>query len=200
MDTNRPTPFPTLITGRCELRQITLNDCNEIFQLLTDKEVNKYYGRPRAENFEDACKYVETIISATNKRSLFYWAIFLKDEPHLAGTVCLWNFRKEERRAEIGYELLPQFQRKGIMREALGKVVDFAFETLPVKAIDAWPNAENYRAIKILENYNFKRDTEAESKIDWSKEAEFYSTNEKEKKVTTVIYTKTKDSWQTFAP
>jgi len=198
MKTNGLITFPVLTTERLELRQIHCEDCDEIFRLLTDKQVNKYYARPRAANFEDARNYIEMILSATNKARLFYWAICFKGEPKLVGTICLWNFRKEERKAEIGYELLPEFQMKGIMKEAFKRVVDFAFETLPLKAIDAWPNAENYRAIKLLEDSHFKRDIEAENKIDWSKEAGFYRTNEEEKKVITVIYTQTKDCWESF--
>jgi len=138
------------------------------------------------------------ILSATSKGRLFYWGIYFKDQHRLAGTICLWNFRKEERKAEIGYELLPEFQQKGIMKEAFARVIDFGFGTLPVKAIDAWPNAENYRAIKILEDQDFQRDLEAESKVDWTKEAEFYRTNEEHKKVITVIYTKTRGQWEAF--
>ena len=183
---------PQLFTERLQLRRITVSDSSEIFLLLTDPEVNKYYGRPRARNQQDALKYIESIEASVNKGDLFYWGIFFRDQCKIAGTVCLWNFRKEENRAEIGYELLPVFQGKGIMKEAMDKVLDFGFEVLQLATIDAWPESDNASSIKVLERCLFKRDFEAEKKIDWSKEAEFYRVNEESKKITTVIYSLTR--------
>lgn len=185
-------PVPQLLTERLQLRPITASDSPEIFLLLTDPEVNKYYGRPRARNHEDTLKYIKSIEASVSKGDLFYWGIFFQHQSKIAGTVCLWNFRKEENRAEIGYELLPAFQGKGIMKEAMEKVLDFGFEVLQLATIDAWPESDNASSIKVLERCFFKRDFEAEKKIDWSKEAEFYRINEESEKTTTVIYSLTR--------
>lgn len=183
------TTLPQLTTERLNLRQITSEDSTEIFELLTNKEVNNYYARARGTSMEDAYNYIQSITNAIAQNKLFYWGICFKNESKIIGTVCLWNFRKEECKAEIGYELLPDFQGKGVMKEVLPKVIEFGFQVLQFKKIDAWPNEDNHRSIKLLEKNNFKRDIDAENKIDWSKEAAFYSDNEYAKKVKTIIYT-----------
>jgi ribosomal-protein-alanine N-acetyltransferase len=85
------------------------------------------------------------------------WAITLKNEPKLIGTIVYWNIIKEKDEAEVGYELLPQWHGKGIMQEALSKVIEFGFTTLGIKTIVADPKAGNQRSVKLLEKCGFTK-------------------------------------------
>lgn len=73
------------------------------------------------------------------------------------GTICLWNFSPENDSAEVGYELLPAFQGKGYMQEALAKVIEFGFEELALPALTACVHAENEASIRLLEKFDFER-------------------------------------------
>ena len=160
------TPFPDLETQRLHLRQLKKEDANEIFILRSDESVNKFLDRQKAKTIEDALQHIDKINTGINNNENIQWAITLKDTPVLIGTISLWNIVKENDCAEIGYELLPQFQRKGIMQEALSKVLVYVFENLKFKTIEAWLNTDNLRSIKLLEKNNFARDFDAENKFD----------------------------------
>lgn len=160
------TPFPDLETHRLHLRQLKKEDANEIFILRSDESVNKFLDRQKAETIEDALQHIDKINTGINANENIQWAITLKDNPVLIGTISLWNIVKEKDCAEIGYELLPQFQGKGIMQEALSKVLVYVFENLKFKTIEAWLTADNLRSIRLLEKNNFRRDFDAENKID----------------------------------
>src|ERR1700739_2910268 len=99
-------PFPILETERLVLRQLDIGDENEIFQLRSDEGVNKFLDRPRANTLDDAKRFIEKIVKGINGNECLYWAITLKNEKKLVGTICLWNFSLENNSAEIGYELL----------------------------------------------------------------------------------------------
>jgi len=159
-------PFPQIITERLSLRQLRLNDAKEIFALRTNEIVNKYLNRSKPTSLEDAKDFIKKINLGINADEWIYWAICLKKHKKLSGTICLWNFSDEENKAEIGYELLPQFHGKGIMQEAFSKVVEFGFVTLQLDMIEACTMLQNENSIKILERNHFKRDTGLESKID----------------------------------
>jgi ribosomal-protein-alanine N-acetyltransferase len=159
-------PFPQLITERLSLRQLSLKDAEEIFALRSDEIVNKHLNRPKATSIEDAIAFINKINFAIDANQSIFWSICFKGESQLIGTICLWNFLEEENKAEIGYELLPQFHGKGIMQEAFLKVVEFGFQTLELNSIEAWTTVPNNGSIKILERNHFKRDQELESKID----------------------------------
>ena len=123
-------PFPVLSTERLLLRQLQSSDDKEIFALRSDDNINKYLDRPKANTIEDAQAFIQKISNGIVNNESIYWVISLKNETTLAGTIGLWNFDKEKSAAEIGYELLPQYQGKGIMQEAMQKVIAFCFETM----------------------------------------------------------------------
>jgi len=160
------TPFPYLETERLCLRQLKTKDANEIFILRTDESVNKFIKRPRAKTIDDALQHIARINNYIKNNESILWAISMKNDPKLIGTICLWNIVKEKDHAEIGYELIPQFTGQGLMQEALAKVIEYGFEKLQLKTIEAWLNENNLRSINILEKNNFKRDLKAESIMD----------------------------------
>ena len=148
-------PFPTLTTEHLVLRQLKIEDQNKIFKLRSDKNVNKYLDRPKANSLQDALAFIEKINTSIQNNEALYWAISLKDHDQLTGTICLWNFSKEDLTAEIGYELLPEYQGRGIMQEAFEKVIAFGFEKLNLREIVAELDQENSRSVKILERNGF---------------------------------------------
>lgn len=157
-----PTQFPLLDTERLLLRRLSADDAPQIFQLRSDEVHNQFIDRPRATGIEDAEAFIKKINAlAENKESLF-WAIQLKQESALAGTVGLWNFEEEANKAELGYELLPMHQGKGIMTEAIKKVIQFAFADLLLTTVEAWTHPQNKRSSSVLNNLGFTRDEEAE--------------------------------------
>ena len=151
------TPFPNLITDRLVLRQLSVNDENEIFKLRSDESVNKYLSRSKANSVEEARAFINKINTSIHNNESLYWGITLKESSALVGTICLWNISKENETAEIGYELIPDSQGKGIMQEALLKVIEFGFENMKLKTIEAHTHPDNDSSTKLLEKNNFKK-------------------------------------------
>jgi len=151
------TPFPVLKTERLTLRQLSVNDDKEIFALRSDKQVNKYIDRDPSNTIEDARKFIHKIAEVVRQGEGIYWAITLADNDNLVGTICLFNFSNENDQAEIGYELLPAFQRQGIMQEAISKVISFGFQVIGLKTIEAYTHLKNENSSKLLERNNFRK-------------------------------------------
>jgi ribosomal-protein-alanine N-acetyltransferase len=81
------------------------------------------------------------------------------------GSVCLWNINLAEMEAELGYELLPDYQGKGFMKEAIASVIDYATTEAKFKKLSAWTHAQNDRSKIILVNHLFTRDQDEEAKF-----------------------------------
>ena len=150
------TPFPILITERLTLRQLAIDDEQQIFTLRSDSEINKYLDRQVSNTSDDARNFINKI---TESDSL-YWAITFSDKNLLVGTICLFGFSDENYNCEIGYELLTDFQGQGIMKEAVEKVIDYAFNTIKVKQIEAFLHRDNLSSIKLLEKFSFRNSSE----------------------------------------
>ena len=156
------TPFPVLTTERLTLRQLRSSDDKEIFALRSNDNVNRYLDRKPGKSIDDAKNFIHTINANIQRNKSIYWAIILNGIGKLVGTICLFNFSDDNLKAEIGYELLPDFRGKGIMREATSKVINFGIQHIGLNSIEAYTHAENQSSTRLLEKLNFKRDSAAD--------------------------------------
>ena len=154
------TPFPEMETGRLILRQLKESDSPEIFFLRTDEGVNRYIERPKPENINGARDFILKTNNGIKQNEIIDWAITLKDAHNLIGTICLWNFSKDKTRAEVGFELKPEYQGRGIMNEALEIILEFGFKTVALASIDAYAHKDNISSIKLLKKNNFEQNPE----------------------------------------
>lgn len=148
--------FPVLKTERLTLKQLCDNDKEAIFLLRSNEQVNKYIDRPQQQSVDEATAFINKINMAIEQNQSVYWAIFFQDKAELVGTICLWNFTDDHQTADLGYELIPTFQRLGIMNEAIIAVLQFAFEKIDLKTIVAYVHKDNNSSTKLLEKNGFK--------------------------------------------
>jgi ribosomal-protein-alanine N-acetyltransferase len=149
--------FPVLETDRLVLRRLSLNDAEEIYQLRSDIEVAALTGRAPSASISEAIAYIDKIDKLINNNECIFWVVSYKDAPDLIGAVCLWNFDIANRTVEIGYELLEQFQGKGIMGEVIARVLKYALDAMGVEKVVAFPSSENPPSVKLLEKLGFKQ-------------------------------------------
>lgn len=148
--------FPELTTARLSLRQLVETDDENIFKLRSDERVNKFIDRPKEISIETSQAFIYNINDGIANQKWFYWAICLKGESNLIGTICMWNFSDDKTEAEIGYELLPEFHGRGIMDEAVKSVIEFAKEKLRLQKILAFTHKGNEGSTKLLQRNNFR--------------------------------------------
>jgi ribosomal-protein-alanine N-acetyltransferase len=149
-------PFPVLKTEILTLRKLAITDEQEIFTLRSDSEINKYLDRQVSNSIDDARNFINKVNENINKNDSLYWAITFNDRNILIGTICLFGFSDENDKCEIGYELLTNFQGRGIMTEALEKVVDYAFNIIKVQTIEAYFHRDNQNSKKLLKKFGFR--------------------------------------------
>lgn len=158
MPPNRFNPFPMLTSERLILRKIANSDDQAIFLLRSDVDLNKYIARTLMTNPSEVEAWITRINTSVDKGENVNWAITLKDTGAFAGLICLWNFSEDNTVAETGYQLLADYQGKGIMDEALNSVLEYGFKTLGLKSIEAFTHKQNTGSIKLLEKQNFIQD------------------------------------------
>ncbi|MEI9810881.1 MAG: GNAT family protein [Bacteroidota bacterium] len=151
-------PFPVIPTERLLLRKISDNDANELFFIRSDKRTMKYLDRPVAKTVDDAMELIGRITGDLTNNNGITWAITLKDDPKLAGTIGYWRIDKPNHRAEIGYMIHPGLQGKGLMQEAMSAVIDYGFSVMKIHSIEANVNPANEASIGILEKNDFVRE------------------------------------------
>lgn len=148
---------PVLETERLRLRRVTLADAKAIFFLRSDKDVGKYIARNPQISVKEAEVFILDRQKDIESHKISYWAITLKGNDTLIGSICLWNFTNNQTVAELGYDLHPDFQKKGIMNEALRLVLNFGFNTLKFHQIEAFTQKQNQSSIALLNKNKFKQ-------------------------------------------
>lgn len=150
--------FTELNSERLHLRKLKLTDCDEIFELRTNRIINQYISRPKSRqiaNKEGAINFIKSINDKIEKNELVFWSINLKGEEKTIGTICLWNFSDCNSTAEAGYDLSLEQHKKGIMNEALRCVLEYGFNGLSLSKIVAYTHRGNKPSCELLKRNNF---------------------------------------------
>jgi ribosomal-protein-alanine N-acetyltransferase len=152
-----------LETDRLILKEIDESNVDDILKIRSNEVINKYVLRNSPKTNYDALNFILTIKKNTEDKKSVYLGISYKDQPNIIGTICLWKFSEDRKVAEVGYELLPDYHRKGIMSESLQAVLNYGFNELNLQEIVAITNKFNENSKGLLLKHHFVLE---EGKID----------------------------------
>ncbi|MEN2402818.1 GNAT family N-acetyltransferase [Flavobacterium sp. MC2016-06] len=161
------TPFPTIETERLLLRRVTNDDAKEIFELRSNPETMKYIPRPLVKTTEDALEHIAMIEDKIVTNIGINWGITLKDNPKLLGIIGYYRMQPENYRAEIGYMLLPEFHGKGIIPEAVNRLIQYGFDDLQLHSIEAVIDPDNIASEKVLQKCGFVKEAHLKESDFW---------------------------------
>jgi ribosomal-protein-alanine N-acetyltransferase len=156
--------FPKIQTERLSLLRLEKSDWEVISFLRTDKKVNEFVERSSAETKEKALEFIKKVNNEFKNGNTIYWKITDKNTNIMIGSICLWNFSKDRKTAEIGYDLSTLYQGKGIMNESLNSIVKFGFQKLELELIEAYTHYKNDSSKKLLERNGFKLEKDKNDK------------------------------------
>ena len=151
-------PFPNLETNRLNLRRLKSEDVDEIFVLRSNPEIMQFIPRPLMKTKEEALEFISVMDTNVNNNNVINWAITTKEDDQLIGMIGFYRMKPENYRAEVGYILSPEFHGKGIITEALEKVIQFGFEEMGLNSIEAVIDPENYGSEKVVLKNNFVKE------------------------------------------
>jgi [ribosomal protein S5]-alanine N-acetyltransferase len=147
--------FPVLETERFVLRAPASEDIDDIFRIMSDVRVTRYFGTLPMRARVEAEQRVERILSAFQEHEGVRWAIGDRASGRLAGTAGFWRLIKPHYRAEIGYELAPEWWGRGVMTEAVGAMLGFGFTSMGLHSVEAQIHPDNSASRRVLEKLGF---------------------------------------------
>ncbi|MBM7665758.1 ribosomal-protein-alanine N-acetyltransferase [Solibacillus kalamii] len=150
--------FPKLETKRLVLREILPSDAEDIYSIFSNEEVTKYYGLNTFKKIEQAEKLIEAFTNNFQTEKGMRWGIEKKGFPGLIGTIGFNSWSKAHRRAEVGYEIYPDFWRNGYASEAVAKIVEYGFQEMGLTRIGAIVFVENDGSSQLLMKQGFEKE------------------------------------------
>lgn len=152
-------PFTKLKTERLLMRQVNANDAETLLALRSNDEVMKYIPRPYLKNKEDALELIAMFDDKIENGIGINWGItFLNKPEQIIGIIGHYRIKPEHYRAEVGYMLFPEYNGKGIVSEALQKVVDYGFNDMKLHSIEAILDPENKGSERVLLKNGFVKE------------------------------------------
>lgn len=152
------TVFPELDTERLRLRQSRPADAEAIFAILSQEDVTRYYNLSPLTTVDQARAIIERRAAAFARRERIRWAIARREDDYVIGSCGFVHWNWESSRAEIGYELAPEWQGQGLMREALSAMLAFGFGKMQLNRIEAFVVPENELSLRLLRRLGFQEE------------------------------------------
>ncbi len=151
--------YPRLDTDRLVLRALLMEDVDFIYKEWGDPVVTHYMrDEEPLKSLEQAEEMLRPLQTPEKMPNFKWWGIELKSEGHLIGTCgyCRWD--KQHHRAEIGYDMWPDYWGQGLMPEAIQALIRYGYEKMDLNRVEATTHTENQRSQRVLEKLGFQRE------------------------------------------
>jgi ribosomal-protein-alanine N-acetyltransferase len=149
-------PFPALEAGEFVLREILESDAKDYFDYMSRDEMEGFLTKEnRPQTLEKALEEVKYWGSLFPTKRSIYWAIARKDTNQMIGTAGFNMISFANSRAEISYDLSPDYWGKGVMLKSIKTILQFAEMSLGIIRTQATVITDNQRSIKVLERCGF---------------------------------------------
>ncbi|WP_245807668.1 GNAT family N-acetyltransferase [Halobacillus massiliensis] len=143
--------LPVLETERLILRKISKSDVNDMYAYGSNPLVSEYVTWETHTCQEDTEGFIDLILEGYLNKEKALWAMELKANGKMAGTIDFVSIDKKHRSGELGYVLSDKFWGQGLTTEASRKVIEFGITELGLERIQARCLAENIGSQRVME-------------------------------------------------
>lgn len=137
--------FPTLTTKRLRLSELGGDQLDALAEIAA-------YKVPNA-TAEDALQLLERSRQQYKTKEGITWGLYFEGE--LIGSCGYYRGFKDDS-GEIGYMMRADFRKRGFMKEALEKVIEFGFQSFELSRVTAYTAEENLPSVQMLLQAGFK--------------------------------------------
>jgi [ribosomal protein S5]-alanine N-acetyltransferase len=148
--------FPSLETERFYLRQLRSEDAPQMFSYFSQDIVTEYYDLESFNNEQQAVDLINKFNQGFVDKRQIRWGAELKETGRLVGTCGFHAIEPVHFKAEIGYELHPDYWGKGMMPEITKAIVAFGFQEMGLNRIEAFYDPANDQSWKVLKKNGFQ--------------------------------------------
>ncbi len=151
----RPTKQPTFDTKRLRVRPYRPSDLKPLHALYGDPANLRYWGVGPSRDIGDTRKMLPWHLGF-RPRHYVLWAVEYKKSGRMIGMINCHRRDLREKRVDVGWLILPEFQGKGLMNEAARALLRHLFDDLGVHKVEALIRAENKPSAALAKRLGFR--------------------------------------------
>ena len=154
---------PVLETERLILRPLSIDDLDAVYKWASDPRVNKYMIYPLYKSKDDGVEWLNTLYEDDDKKD---FGFVLKETGELIGSGGIY-YHSDIDVWSIGYNLSYDYWNRGLVTEAMTKIIEWARQSFTVHVVAATFAIGNIGSQRVMEKLGmtFYEDTEY-SKLD----------------------------------
>lgn len=143
--------LPVIETECLLLRKLTLADAGDMFEYGSDPMVSRFMPWEVHQTPADTEEHLRFILNGYEQKNKLTWAIELKSERKMIGTIDYVKWLPKHSRAEIGYALSRNYWGNGLTQEAAKALIAFGFEKMGLNKVEAPIIPDNFQSQRVLE-------------------------------------------------
>lgn len=151
-------PFPVLETERMLLRAFTPDDAPAVLLYRGNADAMRYIPKPIQSTLDDALNMIREITEMIAANDGICWAIELKSNQEVIGSMSYHLIQKAHHRAELGYMIHPSHWGKGYVSEAVKALLDYAFNNVKFHSVEAIIDPLNTASANVLLKSGFVKE------------------------------------------
>lgn len=145
------------IDEKLELKQLKRTDAKEVFTAIDSQR--RYLGKwlafvAQTKKLADTENFITSVVDAPEDEFNFVFTI--RKENKFIGLIGFNNTDRLNKKTQLGYWLLEEFQQEGIMTRSVEKLCQFAFNQQNLNKIEIKCASGNTASKKIAKRLNFK--------------------------------------------
>ncbi|HOI29253.1 MAG TPA: GNAT family protein [Melioribacteraceae bacterium] len=164
-NSNNIKEVPRLETDRLILRGFSPNDKYDIFEYASVPSVTQYLPWEFHKSLDDTEAFLKLSAEMFASQDNIDFAVELKSEKKVIGGISIRKWNDKNRCADIGYVLSPKYWNRGIITEAIKRVIRFGFEVLNANRIEAHCDEENIPSFRAMEKAGMRYEGTLKDKV-----------------------------------
>lgn len=148
-------PAGSIFSERLELRLVGYRDLPALLDIHRDEQVNRYLPFQTWQGMEDAELWYQRALQRHRDGEAIQWVICEQGGKTLYGSCLLFGYEAEHQRAEVGYGIGQPYWGRGFAREAMARLIEYAFADLGIRRLDARVDPRNNASVGLLLRLGF---------------------------------------------
>jgi ribosomal-protein-alanine N-acetyltransferase len=147
---------PDLETERLLLRKFSLEDAKDMYEYASDPEVAKYMTWNPHQTINDSLGFIQFTLDRYEKDEAGDWGIVLRENNKFIGSCGFVWVDKKNLCGHIGYTLSKRYWNKGIMSEAVKRLLEFGFNEMNLHRIESFHRLPNEASGRVMQKVGTK--------------------------------------------
>ena len=147
----------TIETERLVMRRFSMEDAQTMYDnWASDDDVTRYLTWPTHTDSSVTEMVLANWVDSYANDDFYNWAIQLKSDGQVVGSIAVVQIREHVSCAEIGYCMGKAWWHQGIMSEALSAVMDYLFDRVGMNRIQAKHAVDNPNSGGVMKKCGMK--------------------------------------------